>query len=102
MGLGGYARPHAPLGRRYHAHAVAVMIEATDPQRMVFRVQQQGGAWSVRLGKDTWGEYPARRQALKVAVVAARDAQRQGFRAMVWDASRRFHGVVSNDAKGAN
>jgi hypothetical protein len=65
LGLGGYARPHALLGRCYHAHAVAVMIAATDPQRMVFRVQQQGGAWSVRLGKDTWGEYPARRQALK-------------------------------------
>jgi hypothetical protein len=36
-----------------------MMIQATEPQRMVFRVQQQGDNWLVRLGGDTWGEYPA-------------------------------------------
>lgn len=52
------------------------MSEKTDPRRMVFRVQQQGEVWLVRLGEDTWGQYPARRQALKIAAFAARDAQR--------------------------
>ena len=86
----GHSRFHALGDRCRNPHAVASMINTTDPKRMVFRVQQQGDGWLVRLGDATWGQYPGRRQALKIAVVAARDAQRQGYRAKVWDASRRF------------
>ena len=55
---------------------------------MVFRVQQQAVTWLVRLGSVTWGEYLDSAQALKVASFAAQDARRQGYHAMVWDASR--------------
>jgi len=91
----GHACFDATFGGRYPSLALALISimreteHSGDAARMVFRVQQHGENWSVRLGSDTWGEYLVRRQAIKTAMLAAQDARRQGYHAMVWDASRR-------------